>query len=67
MPAMVEYGGAVRQSVGAGGGSVDRGGDLMDFFTGLVDRVTALPPEYLLIIAAVIVVGGFMMSRRRVF
>ena len=32
----------------------------------LIDRVTALPPEYLLIIAAVIIVGGFMMSRRRV-
>jgi hypothetical protein len=67
MPAMVEYSGAVRQTAGATGNPMGGNGDLVDFFKDLVDRVTALPPEYLLIIAAVFIVGGFLMSRRRIF
>lgn len=40
------------------------GGDLVDFFSDIVGRIAAQPPEILLIVAAIIVVGGFLVTRR---
>jgi hypothetical protein len=65
---MVEYGHAVGQGSGAGGsgaggGSVDVGADIVGFVSDAVGRISALPPEALLLIAAAILAGLFVLRR----
>jgi hypothetical protein len=65
---MVEYGHAVGQGSGAtgsggGGGSVDVGADIAGFVSDAVGRISALPPEMLLLIAAAILAGLFILRR----
>ena len=65
---MVEYGGIVREGGGAGGGrggpGFDVGGNVMDFFSDLVERIAALPPEVLLVAVAAVLIGGLVISLR---
>jgi hypothetical protein len=59
---MVEYGGVVSQSTGAGAGA-SGGGSLLDFAGDLVNRFTSLPPEVMLVAAAMIIVGALVLRR----
>ena len=59
---MVEYGGVVSPSTGAGAGA-SGGGSLLDYAGDLVDRFTSLPPEVMLVAAAMIIVGALVLRR----
>jgi hypothetical protein len=66
---MVEYGNAVGQVSGAagsggGGRSVDLGVGVTHFISDAVGRISALPPEALLLIAAVAIVAGLLILKR---
>jgi hypothetical protein len=68
MRPVVEYGNGVGQVAGGsgggpGGGGGDLGGQLVDFVTNSVDRISALPPETLLLIVVVAIVGVFVLKR----
>lgn len=65
---MVEYGNGVGQVAGGSGGKVgngggDLGGQFVNFVTDSVDRISALPPETLLLIAVVAIVGLVVLRR----
>jgi hypothetical protein len=65
---MVEYGNGVGQVAGGSGGKVGTGGgdlgaQFVNFVTDSVDRISALPPETLLLIAVVVIVGLVVLRR----
>jgi hypothetical protein len=65
---MIEYGHAVGEGSGAGGsgaggGSVDVGADIANFASDAVSRISALPPEALLLIVAAILAGLLVLKR----
>lgn len=66
---MGEYGAVVGQSTGAvagagGGRSSGLVGDIMDMASGLLDGLTAVPLELMVVVVAVIVGGSFVLSLR---
>ena len=67
-PVMVEYGNGVGQVAGGsggrvGGGGADWGGQIVHFVTDSVDKISALPPETLLLIAVVAIIGLVVLKR----
>ena len=72
---MVEYGNAVGEVSGqggggsggsggaVGGGSSDMGATAADFVSNAVDRIAALPPEGMLLLAVAILAGLFVLRR----
>ena len=65
---MVEYGNGVGQVAGGSGGKVgngggDLGGQFVNFVTDSVHKISALPPETLLLIVIVAIVGLIVLKR----
>jgi hypothetical protein len=65
---MVEYGNGVGQVAGGSGGKLghgggDLGGQVVNFVTDSVHKISALPPETLLLIAVVAIVGLIFLRR----
>jgi hypothetical protein len=66
---MVEYGQAVGQGSGAGGsgaggGSIDVGAGIANFVSDAIGRISALPPEALLLLIAAAILVGLLVLRR---
>jgi len=73
---MLEYGNTIEHGTGGarpgggsgggsgfGGGPDDMGGAMVNWVSDSVDKVSALPPETLLLIAVVILAGLFFLKR----